>query len=371
MARKYGKKNIIKIDPLAYNLALIGESGVGKTTLAKEVCEKLVGEDGYLICNLGMEDGVSAIAGAIYEDVPEWDVFEEMVEDIIENKTTDYKSLKVLVLDTIDELFRIVEPEVIRLHNKENPDKKVKSIKQAFGGYMRGEDKAIELFLEKVAELKRVGVNVFIIGHTKRRTMTDPITGLEYDMITTNMSNRYFNAVKTKLHVLGVASIDREITREKTGKQVMVGKSKKDEIIGRIQSEARKITFRDDNFTIDSKSRFASITDSIEFNSEEFINAIEEAIKLEHEKQSSKKSIEETKKEQEKEQDKKIKEEVTKLKDAKELDNINIKIKNFVASNKKDVDKLTPLLTKTKELGLATPIDVTDINIARELVKVI
>ena len=39
MARKFGRKNEIKIDPLAYNLALIGESGVGKTSVIKEYCE--------------------------------------------------------------------------------------------------------------------------------------------------------------------------------------------------------------------------------------------------------------------------------------------------------------------------------------------
>ena len=43
----YGKKNTIKIDPLSYNIGLIGESGIGKTTIIKEMCEKLVGEDGY------------------------------------------------------------------------------------------------------------------------------------------------------------------------------------------------------------------------------------------------------------------------------------------------------------------------------------
>ena len=55
MARKFGKKNVIKVDPLAYNNGIIGESGIGKTTLAKEVCEKLVGEDGYIIANVGKE----------------------------------------------------------------------------------------------------------------------------------------------------------------------------------------------------------------------------------------------------------------------------------------------------------------------------
>lgn len=134
MARKFGKKNVIKIDPLAYNIGLIGESGIGKTTLIKEVCEKLVGEDGYMIFNLGKEDGIDAIAGAVYEDVPDWQTFDEITTHIIDNKTTYYKDLKVIVYDTLDELINITEPEVIRLHNKTYPDKRVNTIKAAFGG---------------------------------------------------------------------------------------------------------------------------------------------------------------------------------------------------------------------------------------------
>ena len=75
MARKFGKKNKIKVSPLDYNIGLIGESGIGKTTLAKEVCEKLVGEDGYMILNIGKEDGIDAIPNASYEDVPDWITF--------------------------------------------------------------------------------------------------------------------------------------------------------------------------------------------------------------------------------------------------------------------------------------------------------
>jgi GTPase SAR1 family protein len=134
LVRKFGKKNVIKVNPLEYNLGLIGESGIGKTTLAKEVCESLVGEDGYMVLNIGKEDGIDAIPGASYEDVPDWDTFDELTEDIIENRTTDYKDLRVLVYDTFDELVKITEPEVVRLHNKAHPDKRTTSIKAAFGG---------------------------------------------------------------------------------------------------------------------------------------------------------------------------------------------------------------------------------------------
>ncbi|MEI2465147.1 AAA family ATPase [Niallia taxi] len=295
MARKFGKKNVIKVSPLDYNLGLIGESGIGKTTTAKKVCEKLVGEDGYMILNIGKEDGIDAIPNATYENVPDWETFEEIVDDIVENRTTDYKDLKVLVYDTFDELMRITEPEVIRLHNKENPDKRVKSIKAAFGGFMAGEDKAIEIVLDKMWALKNVGISMFVIGHTKRKSLTDVATGLEYEMLTTNMSNRYFNAIKTKLHILGVASINRSIEQKKVKQKVGA-----DKVIGKVVDESRIITFRDDNFNIDSKSRFEDIASYIPLDTDEFIKAIDDAIKAAHEKQSGNTStIEEAKKEQE------------------------------------------------------------------------
>lgn len=48
MARKFGQKREICIDPLAYNIGLIGESGIGKSTVIKEVCEKLAGDEAIL-----------------------------------------------------------------------------------------------------------------------------------------------------------------------------------------------------------------------------------------------------------------------------------------------------------------------------------
>ena len=54
---KFGRKNEIKINPLAYNFMLIGESGIGKTTIIKEYCEKLAGPEGYMFLETGKEDG--------------------------------------------------------------------------------------------------------------------------------------------------------------------------------------------------------------------------------------------------------------------------------------------------------------------------
>jgi hypothetical protein len=203
--------------------------------------------------------------------------------------------------------------------------------------------------------------------------MTDVATGLEYDMVTTNMTHKYFNAIKTKLHVLGVATIDREITQIKTGKKITMGKNKgKDEVKGTIKSESRIITFRDDNFNIDSKSRFAEIVDEIEFSPAEFITAIEDAIKAEHNKQLNKKSIEETKVEQADEKEQFIEESVNK-KHAKlaqnELESIKEELTTYLKVNKMNMDKIKPLLAKAKELGFTTPIKVDNLEQARELLS--
>lgn len=371
----YGKKNVIKIDPLSYNIGLIGESGIGKTTIIKEMCEKLVGEDGYRFLECGKEDGADGIDGINYLNCPEWSMdydeytnsigFEDFVDDVVEHKSTEYPDLKTVVIDTYDQLIEIAKPEVIRMHNAEHPEKLVKSIKAAFGGYMSGEDKATEIVLDKLWELKSVGVHFIIIGHVKQRQQEDVVTGQTYTSLTTNMSMRDFNAIKTKLHFLGVASIDREIVQEKTGKK---DDKKKDIMKGVIAKESRKITFRDDSYSIDSKSRFADIVPECDFNVDSLIQALTDAIKAEASK--GKKSIAELKKEQDAASEKRA-EQIAAVEESnkkeKELNEIKAKIKDFCIANKGKAAVLKPLLALAKEKGYENPMAVDDIDVAKEI----
>lgn len=371
----YGKKNVIKIDPLSYNIGIIGESGIGKTTIIKEMCEKLVGEDGYRFLECGKEDGADGIDGINYLNCPEWSMdydeytnsigFEDFVDDVVENKSTEYPDLKTVVIDTYDQLIEIAKPEVIRMHNADNPEKPVKSIKAAFGGYGSGEDKATEIVLNKLWELKSVGVHFIIIGHVKQRQQEDVVTGQTYTSLTTNMSIRDFNAIKTKLHFLGVASIDREIVQEKTGKK---DNKKKDILKGVITKESRKITFRDDSYSIDSKSRFADIVPECDFSVDALIQALTDAIKAEASK--GKKSIAELKKEQDAAAEKRA-EQIAAVEESnkkeKELNEIKAKIKDFCIANKGKAAVLKPLLALAKEKGYENPMAVDDINVAKEI----
>lgn len=377
---KFGRKNEIKIDPLAYNFMLIGESGIGKTTIIKEYCEKLAGSDGYMFLETGREDGQDAIEGINYVICDEWDGdydetlntmgFATFIDDVVENKASDWPDLKVVVIDTLDELFSIAEPEVIRMHNKENPNKRVKSIKAAFGGFMAGEDKAIEIVEDKLWSLKKVGVSFVIIGHTKNRNQTDPITGEDYMQLTTNMSQRYFNALKTKVHFLGVASVDREIVKEKTGKKnVVTGQI---ETKGVVKGETRRITFRDDNYVVDSKSRFADIVPEIPFDSDALIQAITDAIKSEQAKSGV--SFDTAKKKQDKakkELEKRVAEQEEQAKSQAAVDDVVAQIVDFFTENKSDIAKIKPVLTAVKNLGYDNPKSIDNVEDANKILALI
>lgn len=377
---KYGQKNHVKLDPLAYNICLLGESKVGKTTLIKEVCEKLAGSDGYMFLECGQERGADAIEGINYINCPEWQMdydeltnsagFEDVCDDIIDNKTTDYADLKVVIIDTYDQLINLAEDESKRLWNRDNPDKRTNSINAAWGGFGKGEKKAIELMFNKIAELRSVGVSTIIIGHIKTKDISDPVSGETYQILTSDQQQNYFNALKKNLHFLGLAYIDRQIIKEKTGKKNIV--TNKEEQVNKVKGESRKIKFRDDNFCVDSGSRFAEIIDEIDLDADQFITALTDAIKAEQSK--SGKTLEQSKAEQEAEEAERLKEIARAEQDKKEnkkLEDVVAKITDYIKANKSNMDKIKPIIAKAKELGYENPTMIDKIEDAKEILTLI
>ena len=155
---------------------------------------------------------------------------------------------------------------------------KVDTINAAWGGFGKGLDKTIELMLDKLWALKSVGVSFIIVAHVKRTDITDVMTEETYTMLTSNTTQRYFNAIKQKLDFLGMAYIDRDIVKYKTKKKDINGKEIEK---SKISAESRVINFRDDTYSVDSKCRFANIIDKIPFDSDAFIKAMRDAIAAE------------------------------------------------------------------------------------------
>lgn len=278
---KFGKRSTISENLNDFTICLLGEAGIGKTSTIAEACEKEFGADGYMILDMGKEQGMEALEGYTYETCEDWKKFDEVTKDIIKNKTTDYPDLKVLVIDTLDQFVEIMTPYVINLWNKENLGKKnfepAKTMNAAWSGFSKADDKLVELALNRVWELKRVGVNTWFTGHVKMRNKVDPLTQEEYSVLSTDISQRIFEGFKTKFHVIGIACIDRTIDVESTGRKNIV--TKKEVTVSKVKEEKRKIVFRDDNYSIDSKSRLSAIEPEIALDADELLRALKDAIK--------------------------------------------------------------------------------------------
>lgn len=357
MARKFGKKNHVSLNPLDANICLLGLPKIGKTTIMKEIAEKLVG-DNYIFLEMYRENGAKYIEDIIYEDVPDWETFVEIIDDIVDNRTTDYADLKVVFLDTLDNALQLAEQESIRLWNKENPAKRTTAINAAWGGYMKGQDKAMELLQEQLFKLRSVGVAFSVIGHVRQTTITDPITNESYQQITSDVSQRYFNQLKKNIDLVGIAYIDRELVKNKVnGKEVST-----------VKSETRKIKFRDDNYTVDSGSRMSQIVSEVNFDADEFIKAMKDALEAEVKKGG--KSVEDRKKENEKEEAEKMKrlaEEEAKKKAEEELQEVKDEIVAFFMNNKSNMDVIKPVLELCKKHGFNNPNEINDLKVAKKV----
>lgn len=280
--RKVGKRKEVMVDFASYCYLFNGIAGIGKTSLSYEVGKTLYGEDGIMILTIGQEPEPAHLGNILSDRAKIWSDLSEMIEDLVEYRTTDYKDLKLIAIDTVDEVFRLAEQEVLDLYNSTVViDKRVKSIKQAFGGFQAGENKVVDIVVSTLFKLRDAGYGIFFIGHTKTKNKKDPMTDIEFEQLTSNLEAKYYTAIKDKVNVVCSAYIERQMNNLETVKDAF---SKKEKQVGRIASEKRVIVFRDEEYAIDVKSHFEYIEPKIEFSAPVFIETVLTAIKKQHDK---------------------------------------------------------------------------------------
>lgn len=282
MARKFGNRKRVSKNVNDFMIGIMAPSGWGKTTLMYKTCEKLFGPDGYIIADMGDEDGTAAINDIAAEQIPTWKRFKEMVDDIVKNKYTDYMDLKIVILDTLDATFEKAEEYTVKSWNQENMGqqgfKPASSINSVEGGFGKGLDRTIETVKKEINRLAKAGVKVWWTAHVKEKDQTDLFTGANYTTLTANMPMKYFNSIKNISHIIGFGYFDRTVEKQEVGEANIVTKKKKTR--NAVLDETRKIKFRDDSMIADAKSRFANIIDEIVLDTDEFIKAITDAINL-------------------------------------------------------------------------------------------
>ena len=139
-----------------------------------------------------------------------------------------------------------------------------------------------------------------------------------------------------------------------------------------VTGESRKIAFRSDDYNLDSKCRFPQIQSVIDLDADEFIKAITDAIKAEQAK--SGKSFEQSEAEQKAAEEKRMAEIAAaeeKNKAAKEVKEVVDKIMNFIKENKSNMSVVKPILAKCKELGIANPAEIDNLEDAMKVAELI
>ena len=276
MAFQKPQINTIKPDIKNLSIYLRSTKKFGKTTLFRDAILAKYGDPSRgLLVGCGNEIGYKILDNLNTTQVTTYKDLIELRDWLINEKGKEH-NIEIVAFDTGDELALIADKETIRLSNIENPNKKIKSIKAAFGGYTAGEKySANDIIKPYMTSLQNAGFGVWVIAHTKFKTIKEK-GGLEEDgymQLTSNMGADYEAAVGDIFDVTLTGFIDRDVEEKGEG-----DKKKR-----YATDTVRKLYFRETPL-IDAGGRFAygAVPEYMIFDKEdmgaEFIRVIEEGM---------------------------------------------------------------------------------------------
>lgn len=188
----------------------------GKSSLFRDIIRAKY--DGDLSRGVLIECGYEVGDSMLDMNMTHVDTFEELIElkDWLITQKGKEHNISMLCYDTADELVPIFEAEVVRMHNKENPTKKVKSIKGAFGGYNAGIDMAATMIKQYMSELKKAGFGITIIAHSKFKSIREKGSLEEdgYMQLTSTLGSSYESAFGDIFDMTITGTIDRNFNEK-------------------------------------------------------------------------------------------------------------------------------------------------------------
>lgn len=311
MALKGIKKNKVKADLCSYPpYMFLAPRKFGKTTFWYKLVREVWGDDDKgLLISFGNEEGYHALDGVQVAVVENWSAdydedndtigFIQLVDDIVENN--DEYGIKGVCFDTLDTMVGVATKEVLRQHKKEKGTV-CKTLNEAFSGYGRGKQRLLDIMDTQIDRLRKAGIAVWFLCHTKLKEKSDMLSGEKYEQITNNLTDDIYTHFADAAQIVMTGAFDREI------------------VAGKIISEDRVVYLRG-NSTVDAGGRFTEIVEKIPLDVSEFMKAFEDAVKASIEGDSSDGSIKKMKEEEEKERKKAAK--IAKEKDAERKANLD------------------------------------------------
>lgn len=261
-----------------YSYIINGVGGIGKTTMIYQIGKYVTGSnEGTFIITCGGENKPKHIPDAFGDVAPNMSVFISIVDELCDNKEA-YPNTKFVGIDSLDEFARITEAYVVKEWNKKcDISERAKSIAQAYKGYRKGENRATDIMINQLVKLQNAGYSVLLIGHTKTKAKSDVITQIQFEQLTCNLDNQYYNALKDKVNLVAMCYFEHIVDNVEEKKNAF---TKKMEKVGELVDRKRVMVFADDDNAVDCKSHFEYIAHKIDFDAIGFVNAVEEAIQM-------------------------------------------------------------------------------------------
>ena len=276
--RKFGQTYRMSEKFEDYSYIINGVGGIGKTTLVHQIGKLVTGSnEGTFIITCGGENKPKHIPDAFGDVAPDFKTFVAIVKELCTNKEA-YPDTKFVAIDSLDEYARITENYVVAEWNANcSIEDRAKSISQAYKGFQKGENRACDLMIQQVMKLQDAGYSVLEIGHTKTKAKSDVITQVQFEQLTCNLDNKYYNALKDKVNLVAMCYFEHLIENVEEKKNAFTKKMDK---VGDLVDRKRVMVFADDDNAIDTKTHFEYITHKIDLDAKGFVEAVEEAIRM-------------------------------------------------------------------------------------------
>lgn len=276
--RKFGRTYQMSKKFEDYSYIINGVGGIGKTTLVYEIGKLVTGSnEGTFIITCGGENKPKHIHDAFGDVAPDFKTFVAIVKELCSNREA-YPDTKFVAIDSLDEFARIAENYVVAEWNAScDINDRAKSISQAYKGFQKGESRACDLMIQQVMKLQDAGYSILEIGHTKTKSKSDVITQVQFEQLTCNLDNKYYNALKDKVNLVAMCYFEHVIDNVEEKKNAFTKKMDK---VGELVDRKRVMVFADDDNAIDCKSHFEYIAHKIDFDAKGFVEAVEEAIAM-------------------------------------------------------------------------------------------
>lgn len=200
------------VDIAQAKIYLRGTKKFGKTTLFRDmILEKYGDSECGALLGMGYEVGYRGLDNINSSQITSWEDLMGFKEWILSDDPSA-KKVKIVGIDTVDELIPLVEEEVCRMSEKRYKEK-CNSINDAFKGFGRGQAKVVELLKEFFYDVHKSGKGIFAIAHTQLRTVRDK--GCEntegYQILTSNLTTKYEAIFGDIFDYVFTGTIDRAI----------------------------------------------------------------------------------------------------------------------------------------------------------------